>query len=123
LKNTLHTLFRFALWITVPVNLSGAVIFSLPVLRQFIGLPEGGQPFYGVLIGSWIGLFGLAYLRLAITRNYDKTFLAVGAFGKLSFFILAVVYFSRGELGVLAFMASLIDAILATIFLVWLKKS
>jgi hypothetical protein len=108
---------------TVPINFSGAVTFSLPALRQLIGLPESTQPFYSLLVGIWIGLFGLAYLRLAITQSYDRTFVAVGALGKLSFFVLAVIYFFQNELGLLALLASVIDAILAIIFLIWLKNS
>jgi hypothetical protein len=120
LKHRLHPLFQLALWITVPVNFTGAVIFSLPALRQLIGLPESAQPFYGVLIGVWIALFGLGSLYLALSKNYDKTFLFISAFGKLSFFALVVVYFLRNEAGILALLASIIDALLASIFLSWL---
>jgi hypothetical protein len=118
-----HKLLHLALWITVPVNATGAVIFSFPSLRQLIGLPIPTHGFYGLLIGSWIGLFALGFLRLALTKRYDRTFLAVGAFGKLSFFVLAVIYFSRSELGVLALMASSVDVILAGIFLVYLART
>jgi hypothetical protein len=120
LKHHLQLLFQLALWITAPVNFTGAVIFSLPVLRQLIGLPEGTQPFYGVLIGVWIALFGLGSLYLALSKRYDKTFLFVSAFGKLSFFVLVVFYFLQNEAGILALLASIIDAILASIFLSWL---
>lgn len=123
MKPRLDTLFQLALWITVPVNFSGAVIFSFPALRQLIGLPEGTEPFYGVLIGIWIGLFGLAYLHLVMTQSYDKTFLTVGALGKFSFFVLAVIYFVQSELSILALLASLIDGILAVIFLTWLQNA
>jgi hypothetical protein len=44
-------LFQTALWLTVPVNVSGAVIFSSPVLRAWLGLPAPAHTFYGVLIG------------------------------------------------------------------------
>jgi hypothetical protein len=118
-----HRLLQLALWITVPINLTGAVIFSTPAVRQLIGLPPLSQPFYGVLIGSWIGLFGLGYLRLARSKRYDRTFLGVGALGKLSFFVLAVFYFIRSELGWLALLASSIDAALAGIFLVYLSRT
>jgi hypothetical protein len=116
-------LLQLALWITVPINATGAVIFSTPALRQLIGLPVPAHSFYGLLIGIWIALFGLGYLNLALSKRYDKTFLAVGAFGKLFFFMLALVYFFQSELGVLALMASSIDAILAGIFLSYLVRT
>jgi NhaP-type Na+/H+ or K+/H+ antiporter len=99
------------------------VTFSFPALRQLVGLPEPAHSFYGVLIGIWIGLFGLAYLRVALSKCEDRTFLALGAFGKLSFFVLALVYFFRSELGILALMASSIDAVLAGMFLIYLAKT
>lgn len=107
----------------MPINAVGAVIFSTPTLRQLISLPVPAHPFYGLLIGVWIGLFSLGFLNLALSKRYDRTFLAVGAFGKLSFFILALFYFFRSELGVLALLASSIDAILATIFLSYLWQT
>jgi hypothetical protein len=113
-------LLHIAFWLTVPVNASGAVIFSVPAFREFIGLPAPAHGFYGILVGVWIGLFGLAFLRLALTKTYDKSLIAVAALGKLSFFALAVFYFLRGEIGLLATLASVIDAGLAFIFLHWL---
>jgi hypothetical protein len=118
-----NQLLQLALWITVPINATGAVIFSTPALRQLIGLPLPTHPFYGLLIGVWIGLFSLGFLNLALSKRYDRTFLAVGAFGKLSFFVLAVVYFFQSELGVLALLASSIDAVLAGIFLSYLWQT
>jgi hypothetical protein len=118
-----QTLFQLALWITVPINFTGAVIFSVPALRQLIGLPVPVHPLYSVLIGTWIGLFGLGYLRLAITKSTDKTFLAVGALGKLSFFLLALFYFFQADLGILALIASVIDAVVAAIVLFYINKS
>jgi hypothetical protein len=116
-------LLQLALWITIPVNFSGVVTFSFPTLRQLVGLPEPAHPFYGVLISIWIGLFGLAYLCVALSKREDRTFLALGAYGKLTFFALAVISFFRSELGVLALMASSLDAVLAAMFLVYLAKT
>jgi hypothetical protein len=121
--NPKHQLLHLALWITVPINAVGAVIFSVPALRQLSGLPIPAHPFYGLLVGIWIALFGLGYLNLAVSQRYDRTFLATGAFGKLSFFVLAIAYFFQSELGVLALIASSIDAILAAMFLVYLAKT
>lgn len=119
----LQTLFNLALHVTVPINFSGAVIFSSSTLRQLIGLPPLNQGFYGLLIGSWIGLFGVCYLYVALSKRYDKVFLMIGALGKLSFFVLAIVYFTFSNLGFLALLASGVDACLATIFLVWLWQT
>jgi hypothetical protein len=123
LQPYLGTLFQFTLWLTVPINLIGAVIFSFPGLRRLIGLPIPVHPFYGMLIGLWIGLFGIGYSYLALSKHYDKTFLLTGALGKLSFFALAIFYFLQTELGMLALLASTMDAVLASIFLLWLWKS
>ena len=60
---------------------------------------------------------------MALSKRYDRTFLAVGAFGKLSFFVLALVYFFRSELGILALMASSLDAVLAFMFLLYLWQT
>lgn len=116
-------LLQLALWTTVPINATGAVIFSTPALRQLIGLPVPAHSFYGLLIGVWIGLFSLGFLNLAISKRYDRTFLFVGAFGKLSFFVLALVYFFGSELGGLALLASSIDAVLAGMFLFYLART
>jgi hypothetical protein len=119
----LQALFKFALYVTAPINFSGAVIFSSLPLRQLIGLPPLSQGFYGLLIGSWIGLFGLCYLYVALSKRYDKVFLTIGALGKLSFFVLTIAYFVSSDLGILALLASCIDAVLAIIFLAWLWQT
>jgi hypothetical protein len=121
--NPKHHFLQLALWITVPVNATGAVIFSTPMLRQLIGLPVPAHSFYGLLVGIWIALFGLGYLNLALSKHYDRTFLAAGAFGKLSFFVLALIYFFQSELGLLALIASSIDAVLAGMFLLYLART
>ena len=104
------------------LNGLGAFIFT-PTgseLRQFMGLSSESHPFYLWIIGSFILIFGFAYLWAGITGRADPLFIAVGAAGKLAFFGLTVAYWISGELPVNVPLAATSDFIFALIFIFWL---
>lgn len=104
------------------LNGLGAFIFT-PAgteLRQIRGLSLEGHPFYLWIIGSFILIFGFAYLWAGITGKADPLFISVGAAGKLAFFGLTVAYWILGELPVNVPLAAASDFILALIFIFWL---
>ncbi len=119
---TLPKWMRIVLSAAAVLNGLGAFIFT-PAgteLRQFSGLSLEGHPFYLWISGSFILIFGFAYLWAGMTGRADPLFIAVGAAGKLAFFGLTVAYWILGELPVNVPRAAVSDFILALIFIFWL---
>jgi hypothetical protein len=119
---TLPTWMRRALFITAGMNVLAAVAFvpSAHVLRTVAGMPEGEHPLYLATVSMFILLFGLAYLRLAVTGRADRLFIAVAAAGKLSFFALLVWFWGIGDLPARAPVLGTADLIFGVLFLTWL---
>lgn len=105
------------------VNLLGAITFfpHFQMLREQTHLPAT-HPLYLLIISIWIFAFGCGYLWMAVTRRPDKIFIAVGAAGKISFFLLLVCFAVSGELPLSTAFSALIDLIIGIIFIVWLWK-
>lgn len=108
--------------LTAVVNGLGALLFvpAAMALRQFAGLSVHAHPFYLAVIGSFILIFGCAYLWVGITGRADALFLSVAAAGKLAFFTLTVVYWVLGDLPAEVPLAASSDLILALTFFSWL---
>jgi hypothetical protein len=109
---------RIVFLITGVVNMIGAWFFVPRVGfgRALLGLPVGAHPLYLWMIASWIFLFGLAYFYLSIMGKSEKLFVAVGAFAKLCFGLLLIVYWLNREASMWAVLAALTDITLAGIF-------
>ncbi|HRH43048.1 MAG TPA: hypothetical protein PKY82_15570 [Pyrinomonadaceae bacterium] len=121
----IEKLFKYSLITTFFMNLAGALTFipSFHTLREFGGLPESGNPFYGWIIALWIFFFGILYLLLAFSKKQERFFVIIGALGKSSFAILLAILALTGELPIRAAFAGIPDLIIALIFLVWLNKA
>ncbi|MBD2385260.1 hypothetical protein [Cylindrospermum sp. FACHB-282] len=67
------------------MNLAGAVIFALPIfgIGEVFGLPNA-HPLYLGIISSWILIFGVSYLWLAVTAKPDRFYIAVVAEEQIS---------------------------------------
>ncbi len=115
---------RRALLATALMNALGAVAFvpSFPLLRNLVGLPTTIHPLYLWVIAIWIGLFGCCYFWLSITGRSEQLFMALGAAGKLSFFLLFLGYWWNGELPLLAPIAVSGDLFFALLFVWWLHR-
>ncbi|MBS2032644.1 MAG: hypothetical protein JST54_32520 [Deltaproteobacteria bacterium] len=122
--DTLWPTVRKALFATAPLNVTGALLFTPPMafVRGVFGLPEG-NPLYLWLIATWVLIFGLAYLRMALRNEPDRTFMMVGAAGKGSFAICFIGAFAAGAIPPLALGLALPDAIFAALFAMWLWRT
>ncbi len=106
---TLEKLVRVSLGVTAPFNLVAAVAFAWPStwLGGVLGLPTDVHPFYAYLSGALVGLFGPAYLWLALSTRLSRPLLCVGACGKsLAVLIAWGLYLSNDLAGVTAFVIS-----------------
>lgn len=112
---------RYTLFASAVVNAAGAVMFvpAFADLRSQLRFPEP-HPFYLWTLSIWIGTFGLCYLWMAISHRRDRIFIATGAVGKLSFFLLITGYSLAGELPVTAIVSGLPDLVIGSVFLAWL---
>ncbi len=121
----IEKLFKYSLITTFFMNLAGALtcIPSFHTLREFGGLPEAGNSFYGWIIALWIFFFGILYLLLAFGKTQERFFVIIGALGKSSFAILLAILALTGELPIRAAFAGIPDLIIALIFFAWLNKA
>ena len=110
-----------ALLATGVMNIFGAASF-LPfsgTLRHAAGLPEA-HPFFLWLLALWIAAFGIIYFSLGLSGRPDRAFLTIGAFGKLSFAFLLILFWLRGDFPILAPLSGLADLVFGAIFTFYL---
>ncbi len=114
---------KSTLYISFILNTLGAITFApaFPGLFALTGLPAA-HPLYMWMISLWIFAFGIGYLWMALTNRPDKIFIAVGAFGKFSFFALIAFFSLSGTLPMAAISSGLGDLALSLIFAYWLLK-
>ena len=107
-----------------PINAFGAVIFAppFPYVRRVFGLPDG-SPIYLWVLSIWIFVFGVAYWQIGVTGRADRTFLAVGAAGKVSFALVLIIAAVRGALPGTAVLVGLPDLAMAAVFASWLVRT
>ncbi len=106
---SLERIVRISLWVTAPFNLIAGFAISFPAsgLGQLLELPSGSHPFYTILSGALVGIFGLAYIWLASQARISKPLLFVGASGKSAAVILTATLFVNDMVSsTLAFMIS-----------------
>jgi len=115
---------RKILFLSAAINALGALFFvpPLPQVREIFDLPEG-DAFYLWLVASWILLFGLAYLAMALTGRMERGVLAVGAGAKATFAFLVLGYVLSGAWPAQASMLAGTDLVLAVIYMRWLRAS
>jgi hypothetical protein len=113
---------RNALYTTAAMNVLAAAALLPPSrsVRALVGLPEDGHPLYVATVAMFIALFGLAYLRTAITGRSDRLFIALAAAGKFSFFALLVCFWAMGSLPLRAPMLGSADLFFSVLFAMWL---
>lgn len=109
---------KYALLATAVMNMGGAFVFSPfgGAIRRFYGFPNEVHPLYLWLIASWIFFFGLCYLWLGVTERREPLFLVIAAAGKISFTLIALIYWFSGEIPALAALASLPDLLFGVFF-------
>lgn len=121
----MNKLMKWVLLATGVMNMFGALLFVPPVpfFRQFYGLPDAAHPLYLWIISSWIFFFGLCYLWLGITGRRERLFLVIAAAGKISFSILMIIYWLKGEIPIQAAAGSLADLFFGLFFLHYLWQT
>jgi hypothetical protein len=112
-----------ALWLTTPLNLLGAYVFSpLSAGIGLDGFPADVHPLYRWMIAEFIGLFGVGYGYCAWSRRAPPFFIAIGAAGKLAFFATLVSYWALGALPLQAVATGSADLWLGLAFAFWLLR-
>ena len=116
--------FRTVLFSTTLINAVGCFLLfpfgSLQkTLRAMVGFPEPENPFYLLLISTWISLFGAAYLWLALRKKDNLMFFSFAPIGKLSFSTAIIFFFMNNQLGPLTLLAAITDFVLAILFYVY----
>lgn len=111
-----------ALLATSGMNAFGAFAFTPwgAPLRALVGLPPDAHSLYLLIIGSFVGLFGLGYLYTGLTERADPLFIAIAGAGKLTFFGLLAAFWLTGELPIRAPLAAVGDLVFGTMFVAWL---
>jgi hypothetical protein len=116
--------FRRALFATGVVNVCGAFVFvpANHASRDLLGLPANTHPLYLWIIASWVFGFGVAYLWLAQRQRHEWLFIAIAAFGKLSFVIILAVAWLTGAIPAIGAAGGLWDLVLGVVFVAWLRQ-
>jgi len=119
------SLIRRALWVSVPYNLGGAVIFAFPdsPLGQLAGLPAPVPMLDRVILALFVALFAGAYLWLARQPIIDRPMVGFAAIGKSAVFVTLILLWLMGEASWRGVVTAIGDAVLAGIFFSWLRRS
>jgi hypothetical protein len=110
---------RPALWTAAFFNLVGTFLFAFPASRlgQFAGLPTDAPAIYRALTALFVLLFGCAYAWLAMQSTINRPFVAFGAIGKASAFLIVMLLWLRGAAPLTSVSAIVGDLVLAAVFL------
>jgi hypothetical protein len=121
---TLSSAVRISLWISAPANLivATAIAFPSSSLGSLLELPET-HPFYGMLSGAMVGLFGVAYGWLALQPGIDRPLLCLGVCGKLLAVLISISLFMAGELSVVTAAAISGDLVFVVLWSAFLYSS
>ena len=115
---------RWMLLASGPMNLGGAVLFAPPMsaLRDAFGLPPS-DPFYLWILSAWVLAFGVAYFYMGVTGRASRGVIALGAWGKAVFALLAMGLAVSGRVSPLAGVGAVPDLVMAVTFACWLYTS
>jgi hypothetical protein len=115
---------RSVLWAAVVLHVIGLMVFAPPAIG-FTGLklPLAGPRYYLAQVAFTIAMFGGVYAWLASRPTIDRSLVALGAIGKLGFFLLALGYALAGDLPTSAIPQAAPDLAFASIFLWWLRAT
>jgi hypothetical protein len=112
---------RRALWVSVPYNVVGALMFAFPeTIGRVAGLPAPVPRVYTASLAVLVLLFGATYAWLALQPRIDRPLVAFSAIGKASVFTVVLVCWLLGEGPALGVLAASGDLALAAIFAWWL---
>jgi nitrate reductase gamma subunit len=111
--------------VTTPLNFVAGYALAFPksALGALIELPQGAHPFYTVLTGGLVALFGAVYLHLARQRAIDRSLLLVGACGKALAVLIALSLYATGQLAALTAALMSGDALFAGLWFYWLRSA
>ncbi len=116
-------LVRWTLWITAPFNLLAAYAFAFPMgsVGNLLRLPQPAYgEFYMLMTASLVGLFGLAYIWMALQPAIDKPLLFVGAAGKAMAATTGLLLMLSGQLSTVTGTLLLGDYLFAGFWIYWL---
>ncbi len=116
---------RRALWLSVPFNLLGALLFAFPGswAGQLAGLPADVPSLYRALVVLFVVLFGAAYGWLAAASTIHRPMVALAAVGKIAAFAVVLSLCLVGEAPLRALLGMTGDLVLGGIFAWWLLSA
>jgi hypothetical protein len=113
---------RRALWLSVPFNVAGAILFAFPssCLSQYFGLPTPVPALYSTVLAFNILLAGGMYACIARQPKIDRPLVKLAVIGKTGFFLFMVVFWLLGHVPGQAVLAASGDLAFGVIFAWWL---
>ncbi len=111
---------RAALWVSVPINALGVLVFT-PLAFGYASplLPVAAPRFFAAQIDFVIALFLVVYAWLAVQPRLNRGLVVVGGAGKIGFFALTAVYAVVGDLPMSMAVNATPDLVLGGVFLWW----
>jgi hypothetical protein len=104
---------------------AAALLFARPQLAAALGLEpiDGSDVVVANLAGALVGLFGYAYLRLALNPLRYRVYAELGAIGKLLAVAAAVVPWLQGVIDWRLPLLAGGDLVFALLFIDWLRRT
>lgn len=107
-------------------NLFGAISFAPPIYDQVadaIGFAKTASPVGFWVLATWILIFGVGYVWLAMYSKSEPLFIAVAAACKMAIALFFFVFWFTGDLPSILLVAGFGDFIFALLFVVWLLQT
>jgi hypothetical protein len=113
-----EVMLRRALWAAAFFNVGGAILFAFPAAfpGRLAGLPSDVPLIYRVFVAMFVLLFAGAYAYLGSARPLNRAFVAFGAIGKASAFLVALGLWLAGAVATRSVLIISGDAVLAALF-------
>ena len=121
----LRRVVRLSLFVTAPANVVVGFGMAFPAspVGVLLQLPASGHPFYALMTGALVALFGVVYAVMAVSGDINRGLLAVGAAGKGLAVIISTGLFLSGQLPLLTFALVSGDLLFVGLWASWLFKS
>lgn len=113
---------RITLWISVPFNITVAVMLLFPASppSALLGLPPDVPMLYAALSALFVFMFGLAYAWMATRPVIPRELLGFSGICKSSVFVMALILWALGHDDGRTALTAVGDLLLAAVWIRWL---